>query len=313
MLYTIQYWLGGIGNVRINEKDAVFMVTSKQDTNKLLKLMYNYFSKLNTTKVLDFVDWYKGRNLYYKYLDQRDISIPAHKDPTYPNILKKIIHIKNYMNKSRINFKLPESHEVSITNEWLLGFFEGEGCFYLNNTSIAFNLPQTAVNRYVLVYIKDYLKKYRDNLTITIKDCRPNKLKQKPYSVLFIGNNNANAFISLLINLPWLSIKLLNFTDWVIIHILVSEGKHFIPEGKDIIAKLKSRLGTKRELLDKEIGREVIDLLYSESNYIKSDHTGILKVKKNLYGLPSIKHKTGSYVLVTDPPQKKVGGKKWNF
>ena len=297
VLYTIQKWLGGIGTVSINEKSkaAFFLVTTKEDTDKLLKLMYDYFSKLNTTKVLDFLAWCEARNLYYKYMDEKDKNIPTYKDSGYSLLLKKVLSIKGSMNKSRLNFQLPGDHKVNITKEWLLGFVEGEDCFYLNNFSVAFKLSQTFVNRYVLVCIKDYLQKLGDNLTITIEDCKPNKLKQKPYSVLYIGkgNNTASLFISLFIDLPWLSIKVLNFIDWVIIYLLVSEGKHHLPEGKLVIAKLKSRLGIKRKLLDNEIDKVTIDLLYSASNYVESDHVGIFKVKINSKGLPGITHKTG--------------------
>lgn len=304
VLYTIQKWLGGIGLVSIDEKGttASLMVTGKEDTDKLMKLMYDYFSNLNTTKVLDFFAWYEARNLYYKYQEEKDKNIPTYKDQGYSLLLNKVLSIRDSMNKSRFNFKFPESHKVNITKEWLLGFIEGEGCFHINNISVAFSLAQTSVNRYVLVCIKDYLQKFGDNLILTIEDCKPNKLKQKPYSVLYIGkgNNTAYIFISLIIDLPWLSYKVLNFKDWVVIYLLVSEGKHHLPEGKRIIANLKSRLGTKRELLDIEINKETIDLLYSASNYVESDHTGIFKVKINSKGLPGIMHKTGSYVLVTD-------------
>lgn len=47
----------------------------------------------------------------------------------------------------------------------------------------------------------------------------------------------------MLIDLTWLSIKKIDFIYWVIIYILVYEGKHVLPEGKDIIGKLKSKMG----------------------------------------------------------------------
>ena len=55
VLYTIQKLTGGIGVVKKYDSSAYFSITSREDTDKLLELMYNYFSRLNTVKVLDFL------------------------------------------------------------------------------------------------------------------------------------------------------------------------------------------------------------------------------------------------------------------
>ena len=226
VLYTIQNYLGGIGEVKLYKGDAFFIVRKREDLDKLIKLMYKYFSKLNTTKVLDFLAWNEARTIYYKFIDERVKDLPLHKDLSFMTLLEKITSIKNSINKSRTQFILPENHKIDITSHWLLGFIEAEGCFYLNNLSIAFKLSQTAINREVLVYIKDYLLKLGNNFIVSIEDCKPNSFNQKPYSVLYVGkgNNTANLFISFLINLPWLSIKVLDFINWTIVYILVSEA-----------------------------------------------------------------------------------------
>jgi|SRR6186713_553443 len=54
VLYNIQNLLCGIGSVKIYEKDAFLIISSREDTDKLLDFMSSYFCKLNTTKVLDF-------------------------------------------------------------------------------------------------------------------------------------------------------------------------------------------------------------------------------------------------------------------
>jgi len=100
------------------------------------------------------------------------------------------------MNKARVDFKLPENHKITITNEWLLGFIEGEGCFGVNDVSVNFTLAQTAVNRDILVHIKDYLVSlFGDNMIISLIDYKPNKLKQNPYTKLYIGKSNHTAFL----------------------------------------------------------------------------------------------------------------------
>jgi len=98
-----------------------------------------------------------------------------------------------------------------------------------------------------------------------------------------------------------LSIKVLDFINWTIVYILVSEGKHYLYEGKDIILKLKSKTDIESNLLDKDLEKKIIDLLNSESNYEKTEQSGILITKENNFTNTSqIKHIAGSYVLITD-------------
>lgn len=306
VLYKIKNLLGGIGSVKTYDNDAFLIISSREDVDKLLNFMYSSFSKLNTTKVLDFLAWFEARSIYYNFLDNRDKNILLYENPIYTSIFHKVVDIKNAINKSRIDFTLPLYHKVIITDQWLLGFIEGEGCFYVNGVSVAFKLSQTAVNRYVLEGIKNYFElKYGNNMVITLIDCKANKLKAKPYTDLFIGKSNhtAHKFIFFLLDLSWLSIKALDFINWSIIYILVYEGKHITPQGKDIVAKLKSKsvvgLSNPTNYLDGElISKEALELLNSESNYIESDQPGVWKVKINYKGLPSTTHKQDSYVLV---------------
>lgn len=79
-------------------------------------------------------------------MSERDKSISIYKDPTFTATFNKLQSLKNFMNKARVNFKLPVNHQVTISNEWLLGFIEG-CCFGVNNVSVNFTLAQTAVNR----------------------------------------------------------------------------------------------------------------------------------------------------------------------
>ena len=316
VLYNIQKLLGDIGTVKSYDKHkaAFLIISKKEDTDKLLEFMHSYFCRLNTSKVLDYLGWYEARSIYYKFLDSRNKDVPLYEDPLYPSILDKVVGIKNSINKCRVDFTLPQDHKVIITDEWLLGFLEGEGCFYINGVSVAFKLAQTRVNRYVLEGIKNYLHhKYGDKMVITLIDCKANKLKAKPHTELFIGKSNhtAHNLISFLIDLSWLSIKVLDFINWTIIYILVYEGKHLLPQGKEIIAKLKSRSGmalsNATDLLNGQlISKQVLELLNSESNYVDSDQPGIWKVKSNYKNLPSKIHKQGSYVLAMTKENTKI-------
>lgn len=54
--------------------------------------MHDYFSRLNTTKVLEFLAWNRARVLYYNSLEGKDI--PAHDDPAFLSVNDKIQAIK---------------------------------------------------------------------------------------------------------------------------------------------------------------------------------------------------------------------------
>ena len=60
-----------------------------------------------------------------------------------------IIKLKDSMNDKRINFVLPESHNIRITGNYLVGFLEGDGSFYLNKHDLTsrISLVTTSVNR----------------------------------------------------------------------------------------------------------------------------------------------------------------------
>lgn len=121
----------------------------------------------------------------------------------------------------------------------------------------------------MLVEIQNFLLQVDNMATVKVYDRQPNKLKQKPYSILYVGENNNSAYLLLIlfIDLPWLSIKLWDFIDWAIVYILVAEGKHHTSEGKVIIDILKSRMNIKCQNNDVEISNNMLDLLHSVSNY----------------------------------------------
>lgn len=190
VLEIIQKRLGGIGKINQNKEVVTLKVSTREDLEKLLSIMFDYFKKLNTTKILDFLAWNEARIMYYgggeASLDKINKNIPKDKDASFNAIFDKIIAIKNSCNKSRTDFTLPADHKVTITKYWFLGFVEGEGCFYAQPQSIIFTLAQTGCNRYVLVAIKDFLLKITASWGkaelphdyITISDCKPNKFKQ---------------------------------------------------------------------------------------------------------------------------------------
>lgn len=63
------------------------------------------------------------------------------------------------MNSKRINFSLPENHNVRITGNYLIGLLEGDGSFYLNKQDMTIRvwLGTTTVNRIVLEKIREFI------------------------------------------------------------------------------------------------------------------------------------------------------------
>lgn len=301
VLYQIQKNLGGIGVVKSYGDAAYFTITKREELDKFISMTFNYFNRLNTTKVFDFRDWNKARLLFYEFLDKRNSDLPLYSDKNYLNLLAYIVEIKNSMNRGRILFEGYKDRSIVISDHWLLGFIEGEGCFYFNNITPGISIGQTRANYEVLVAIKEYLLKKKGDLVITIKDYEPNSLNQKPYSILYLGRgNNTSLFIAfLLINLPWLSIKVVDFICWVSVNIFIFEGKHSIPEGKEVIKFLKSKKDSLSSFKDNLFFTKWVDLLLKNSNKEINDNYSINTGEESL-DLPILKYMPNSHVLVTD-------------
>lgn len=85
--------LGGIGVVSVHGAACSLVISSIKDIDQLLSVMRSHFSKLNTTKVLNFLAWEQGRKLYLNYLDKKD-NIPNHKNLEDLSVQAQIIAIK---------------------------------------------------------------------------------------------------------------------------------------------------------------------------------------------------------------------------
>lgn len=311
---NIKELLGGIGNITENKDSCLYTISGRKDLDLLLSIMRSYFLKLNTTKVLNFLDWDKARSLYLDYLDNKANDIPNHKNPEYEAVHAKIISFKKSSNAARICHKLPLNHKVTITRHWLLGFIEGEGCFSYHSFSMYFSLAQTRVNRHVLVAIRDYLLNYAPGkINVSITDKNPSKGNQKPYSVLLVSfNPNCSAtLIPALIDLRWFSVKRYSFIYAVIIYLLVAEGKHFLKIGSEIINLLALIINKSCEYNNLSIDQQIIDLLFSESNYTETEQEGILKVIESHNKTTKV-HTTDSYLLVSSKTDDTSFGFKSN-
>lgn len=134
---------------------------------------------LKTTKRLDFEDWQKAFQLYYKEstIDSRD------------DVISTIDKIKEGMNKGRL-YEIYDSNNTNITIYWLLGFIEGEGSFNVVKDELitTFTLGQVSKDRPLLEKIVEFLISYAGKFyikknSIGIYDkTKDNFINQNPYS-----------------------------------------------------------------------------------------------------------------------------------
>lgn len=90
-----------MGEVRNRGKNAIFTVRNLADINKLIKILSKY--TLNSKKYLDFLDFKKAFELY------------TSTNLKTSEMLQEVHHIKDCMNKGRINFDMPRDHVYRIT------------------------------------------------------------------------------------------------------------------------------------------------------------------------------------------------------
>lgn len=104
-LHYIQKSLG-FGEVRSYKNFSSYTVTKIKDISQLLENFSRH--PLQGSKWLNYMDFYKAYTLYTK----SDKGVDT---------LKEIWKIKQGMNRSRLDFTMPEDHNTNITAYWLLG------------------------------------------------------------------------------------------------------------------------------------------------------------------------------------------------
>ena len=138
----------GIGGVRLYKDECIFNVTDKAGIALLISIFDKF--NLNTSKYLDFLDFKEAFFFYFN----RDKNLN-------PETVKyEILGFKNKMNTNRINYDRPLYSPIIITKNWLLGFIEGDGSFFIRRDTLTpiFAIEVTGVQIPVLVQIKEFLE-----------------------------------------------------------------------------------------------------------------------------------------------------------
>ena len=104
---------------------------------------------LKTRKYLNFNDWAKAINI-------KSNSTPSKRKGDYiisPKDMDTIINLKQKMNSKRI--KMIRTPNSIISPNWLIGFIEGEGSFFLFNHTkgsfiFVFSISQNTKSKFII-------------------------------------------------------------------------------------------------------------------------------------------------------------------
>jgi hypothetical protein len=238
-----------IGGVRLYKNECIFTITNQKEIAKLIFILDKF--NLNTSKYLDYLDFKEAFFFYFN------------RDPNLnPDSIKdKILGFKNKMNTNRIHFDRPENSKILITKNWLLGFIEGDGSFFLrrDNLTPIFSIENTAVQLPVMIKIKEFLEaslgfdtyslyKIKTTSTIAIASRKAKTINSKSTVSITIQNINVlnNYFIPFFEKDKLLTKKAKDFRDFKLICKVIYEGGHRIEQIKALILKLSNTMNNFR-------------------------------------------------------------------
>ena len=281
---VLEYIKNTLGCGRLNrERDLViFTISQLNDIETILIPIFEKFS-LNTSKYLDYL-YFKKAFFMFRNRKSSGLSIEE--------VNSNIIKLKEGMNSKRENFVLPEDHSIVITGNYLVGFLEGDGSFYLNkhDMTVRVSLPTLTENRLVLEKIREFILSLLDEHSyllgsttklINIYD-KKTKGDQKSISILEISQIDfiCNILIPYLNKIEFRTKKYQDYLGFKTIGLLILEGKYLTAKGKELIIKLgdsmnNNRLSTNPNpvILDDKFKSELETLIKSDP-LIKIDSEG---------------------------------------
>lgn len=249
LLRKIKDYFGtGIISERLDRNAVVYSVQSVTD---ILNVIIPHFDKypLVTQKRADYI-------LFKQAINLLDLKVQSNIEGIY-----KIIAIKASINtglSDKLKNSFPDVYPVDrplikfegFHPNWLAGFTDGEGCFYVNtkkaNTStgyqiiMTFSISQHIRDEELLTKIKDYL------------DCgNIEKVSTRPTSatiVVYKFTSIKEKIIPFFCKYPLQGVKSLDFKDFCRISNILVTKEHLTLEGVKKIKSLKSGMNSSRIL-----------------------------------------------------------------
>lgn len=215
------------GKITISDKKCNFFVNDAFSLIYIILPIFN-FVKLNSSKFSQFKIFEEAVKLL---IDKIHLT-------TEGKI--KMIDYKKNLNK---DYKLPD--QINITDNWLLGFIEGDGCFSTSGLNPRLKFENHIKELRLLQEIKKFIATSQASLIIKKRKYRG--LNESPTVVLDITRIVIlNIFVDKYLNASFYTKKYLDFKDWTIIVNLNYFGYQLLPEGKLLINKIKSRMNNFR-------------------------------------------------------------------
>jgi len=280
----------GFGKVYTSEK-ASFIVSNQKELKNLIDIFSKY--NLNTTKHLNFLGFKKAFELY---TSSKTKSL---------EVMEEIKHIKNNMNKLRVEFVFPQDYKIKLNDYWVLGFVEGEGSFSIvkkNNYKLRFSVGQSSKDLNLMEFLKGYfinlaIAKGFNELDIAIGLYRSKMKNYEDMLSIDIRDSNfiENVIIPFFDNLShsWRSKKYLDFQDFKFVLNLRNKGAQFTEEGVEVLDlilsqmnnnRLSSSLCSNNSITREQLILKIEDLLNKPSNLeIKEDGRIFIKNLNKFY------------------------------
>lgn len=275
------------GRLNSERNVHIFTISKLSDIETILIPIFDKFP-LNTVKYLDYLDFKKAFLMY----NNRTKNDSSKKNA----LINNIVNIIENMNSKRTIFDLPVDHIIRITGNYLIGYLEGDGTFYLNkhDMSVHLGLVSLTVNRPVLEKIREFLLNLLDEHSyilgsstklINILD---KKVKDNHKSVSILDITQIDFICNILIpyfnNIEFRTKKYLDYVDFRTIALLLLEGKHLTEKGKELIVKLGNSMNDNRLttnsnpfILDENTKLELKKLINSKP-LIEIDNEGRAKI-----------------------------------
>lgn len=223
----------GIGSIFVYPKinHAIFKVRAQEEINIIIDILTLY--PLNTTKQLNFLAFATAFKLYKDATTKKDVGYAVE-------------NIRDSINSKRINFEMPDSFELRITDYWFLGLTEGDGSFFIErrNYQLGYSIAQKG-NKLLMEALVNYLNNlgthkgvkgfcnlYSDGGVWKLRICREDALHL--------------VIIPLFDSVIWRSKKLEDYQDWKAILFIKQKFLHNTPKGKDLIEKLLAQMNNNR-------------------------------------------------------------------